>query len=517
MTMNNQEQAKNTTEKPAGMPASPTTNGNGFSNLDRRDFFRLSSVIAASAVASSMPSLQAMGLGNPEKTLPVFVQGQYRPELKEITNTNLTVRGTIPTKLSGRYLRNGHNPPPNLIKGFWFGGQGMIHGVRITGGRAEWYRNRFVQTPAIKGAPLFKKDHTIDLRASAAATSVYAHAGRILALQEVNLPFEISPDLKTIGAYDFDGALKTMMTAHPKIDPATGEMLFLSNSPIPPHLTYHVADKTGKLVHSEVIEGPGASIMHDFAITKNYVVWFDPSVTFNPKSKLPFAYTWNKDYQAKIGIMPRDRSKGGVQWINVPSFYFFHLSNAHEDGAGKVVIEGTNYDQAGWEHSSQWINSVADHPQFVVGGSQFTRWTVDTKKGTADVKQLDDLSMEFPTINYAGLTQPNRYTYAPIFPFGRMKNNAVGKYDTKTGTRTVREFKASQMPSEVYFVADPDGRGEDAGWLFTYVSDLSTKRSELWLLDATNILAPPTAVIEIPAWVPAGVHGSWIADSELKG
>jgi hypothetical protein len=115
------------------------------------------------------------------------------------------------------------------------------------------------------------------------------------------------------------------MTAHPKIDPETGEMLFLSNSPVAPHLTYHVADKTGKLVHSEVIEGPGASVIHDFAFTKNYVVWFDPSLTLNVESGLAFPYAWNERYQAKIGIMQRDRTKGDVQWINMPPFFSFHL------------------------------------------------------------------------------------------------------------------------------------------------------------------------------------------------
>ena len=484
--------------------------------LDRREFMRLTAMaVATSAVASALPALEAMALGVDPKKTPVFVQGYYRPQLKQTTNTALRVRGNIPSSLAGRYLRNGHNPPPDLVKGFWFGGHGMLHGVRVKDGKAEWYRNRFVQTPALKGAPLYRKDQTIDLKASAAATSVYAHAGRILALQEVNLPYEVTPELETVGAYDFNGALKQMMTAHPKVDPETGEMLFLSNSPTPPHLTYHVADKTGKLVHTEVIEGPGPSVIHDFAITKNYVAWFDPSVTLAPKSGLAFPYTWNDNYQARIGIMPRDRSKGGVQWINMPSYYFFHLANAHEDAQGRVVIEGTSYDRAGWEHSAKWINSLADHGQWVVGGSRWTRWTADLKAGTIKKDLLDDLSLEFPTVNPANLGRYNRYTYAPIFPFGNQKTHAIAKYDNQTGKRTVRDFAHGEMPSEPFFAADPQGKSEDDGWLFAYVSNLNTQRAELWILDATNILAKPAGVIEIPTWVPAGVHGSWIPDSAL--
>lgn len=491
---------------------------NQASQMDRREFlgFTLAG-LGASLVASSLPSLNVLGQTVRPAKNPVYTQGHYVPQLKESTLTALKVRGAIPPNLAGRYFRNGHNPPPDLIKSFWFGGQGMIHGVRVSGGKAEWYRNRFVQTPALKGKETYGKDGSVDLTASAAATSVYAHAGKIFALQEVNLPFLVSPELETIGVYDFDGALKTVMTAHPKIDRETGEMLFISNSPVPPHLTYHVADKTGKLVHSEVVDGPGTSVIHDIAISKNYVVFFDPSVTLDQKLKVGFPYAWNDKYQAKIGVMPRDRTQGATKWVNVPPFYYFHLANAYEDASGRVVIEGTSYDKAGWDHSAKWINSVADHAQRVVGGSRYTRWTVDPGKGTCEVKYIDDLSLEFPVINYAKTGRQTRYTYAPIFPFGKLKNFAIAKYDDQTGRRTLREFNRAQMPGEVYFVADPQGRAEDDGWIFVYVSDLATRLSELWILDATNLNATPTAVVELGVWVPQGVHGSYISDAELAG
>ena len=113
------------------------------------------------------------------------------------------------------------------------------------------------------------------------------------------------------------------------------------------------------------------------------------------------------------------------------------------------------------------------------------------------------------------LSKQNRYTYAPIFPFGAQKVPAIGKYDAQTGTRKVHDFKPYQLPSEAYSAPDLGGTSEDDGWLFTYVGDLSTQLSELWILDAKSILAEPVAVIELPAWVPAGIHGSWIPDSVL--
>ena len=56
--------------------------------------------------------------------------------------------------------------------------------------------------------------------------NVIGHGGRILALPEVGLPWELDGDLNTVGQYDFGGALASNMTAHPKIDPVTGELVF---------------------------------------------------------------------------------------------------------------------------------------------------------------------------------------------------------------------------------------------------------------------------------------------------
>src|SRR3712207_3960203 len=140
----------------------------------RRDMLRLTvgagaALVARSAFPASTDETSEF-IGQPRfERPPVFIQGFYEPVKQESTLTALRVTGTIPPSLNGRYLRNGHNPPPGLVKGFWFGGQGMIHGVRLRNGRAEWYRNRFVKTPALQGAELMRKDGSVDLSASAAA------------------------------------------------------------------------------------------------------------------------------------------------------------------------------------------------------------------------------------------------------------------------------------------------------------------------------------------------------------
>lgn len=487
-------------------------------DADRRRLLRAALLgLPAAALSALWPNLlRAAASQKKAAQSPIYTLDHYRPTQQELTSTKLDIVGSIPPELSGRYFRNGHNPKPDLIPPFWFGGNGMIHGVRLKGGRAEWYRNRFVRTPALAGAQTFKEDGSIDLTASAAATSVYAHAGRILALQEINLPYQIDGNLETLGVFDFGGKLKQPMTAHPKIDPKTGEMIFISYAPVEPFLTYFRVSKDGELTNVEPVPGAGPSIMHDFAITENYVIFLDPSVVFDPKSKQAFPYAWDDKYQAKIGVMPRDRSKGPVKWIEVDPFFYFHTSNAWEERDGRLNLETTYYDRAGWEHFSRWLMSQPGHGPDLVKGAKLARWRIDLEANKATVEFRSDINADFPTINQARLGRSNRYTYASAFPDDSRKLNALVKYDSQTGTASLREFPQGQMPEEPWFVPAERGRNEDDGWLFSFVGDLKTRRGSLHILDASNIDAKPVAVIDIPGWVPAGVHGSWIDDAVLR-
>lgn len=187
---------------------------------------------------------------------PTYVSGHWGPVPDEITATGLTVHGSLPPELNGRLFRNGHNPKPGVTPTHWFKGSGMIHGIRLRDGQAEWYRNRWVHTPALDGAPYIGADGHPDLTASTAGTHVIEHAGRILALCEANLPFEMDAQLDTVGAYDFGGRPQTAMAAHPKEDPTTGELHFFGYSPFPPYLTYYVADSTGTITAARSSTAP---------------------------------------------------------------------------------------------------------------------------------------------------------------------------------------------------------------------------------------------------------------------
>ena len=235
----------------------------------------------------------------------------------------MSVVGTIPPDLNGRFVRNGPNPASGTSP-HWFLGDGMLHGVQLRDGRADWYRNRLVRTKSLSGEGTYVDDQGhVDFTVGPANTHIVRHAGRMLALVESGFPYEVTATLDTVGCYDFDGRLTTPMTAHPKLDPVSGELHFFGYSFVPPFLTYHVADRDGTLVRSEAISVPGPTMIHDFNLTERHVVFMDLPVVFDldlaVQGTMP--YRWDDDYGARLGVMPRGGTDADVQalftsWAN---------------------------------------------------------------------------------------------------------------------------------------------------------------------------------------------------------
>lgn len=452
---------------------------------------------------------ESAGTGATTRALP-YISDHYAPVPDETTAMDLVVEGTLPPELSGNYIRNGHNPEPGVTPSHWFKGSGMLHGVRLSAGRAEWYRNRWVKTPALDGAPLFREDGSQDLTASVAGTHIIEHAGRLLALQEANLPFEVTRELDTIGPYDFGGKLTSAMTAHPKEDPTTGELHFYSYSPFPPYLTYLVATAEGEIVRSTVVDGAGPSLMHDFAITETKVIFLDLPVVFDAEETSGIPYRWHDDYPARIGVMPRS-GPARVTWIPVSPSALLHVTNAYDGEAGRVVLEGPRYDRTGWETSWKWWIGGAGHPDAPVTGATAHRWVLDPAAGTALEVPLDDLITDFPTINDQHLGRHNDVSYAVAFPGAGLHEFAVVKLDTATGQRTVRTAGEGRHLGEAVFVPSAGATREDDGYLVTIASDIAADASQLLVLDAGDLST--TATVHLPRRVPAGIHGSWIPDA----
>ncbi|WP_327130641.1 carotenoid oxygenase family protein [Streptomyces sp. NBC_01343] len=441
-----------------------------------------------------------------------YLTGHYEPAVDEITATELTVEGSLPPELTGRLLRNGHNPKPGVTPTHWFKGSGMVHGIRLNGGRAEWYRNRWVHTPALDGAP-YMTEYGPDLTASTAGTHVIEHGGRLLALCEANLPFELTRDLDTVGAFDFDGKLRTAMTAHPKTDPVTGELHFFGSSPLPPFLTYYVADAEGGITHSAEIPGATASLKHDFALTRRHVVFIEGTVTFDPNEHSGIPYAWSDDQPARIGVMPRGADGAAhIRWFPIEPGNMLHAANAYEDDRGRIVLEGPTVDREGFRLSWNWWVGAPGRGAEPNTRSYTRRWIIDLSAGSVREEVIDDLAVEFPTLNEDFLGVEHRYQYAVSFPDqDGLGGYGVVKYDRTTGGRQLLEVGDARLPSEAVFVPAAGATREDDGYLLTLVSDLKQEASRLLVLDASDL--GQVAAVHLPRRVTAGIHGSWIPDS----
>jgi carotenoid cleavage dioxygenase-like enzyme len=451
-----------------------------------------------------------------ETAIPRHMRGHLAPVADEIDALDLSVEGALPPELTGRYLRNGPNPLPGETSPHWFLGHGMLHGVRLNAGRAEWYRNRWVRTLALDGKSMFAEDGSIDHRVGMANTHVIAHGGKIFALVESGFPHEVTPELGTVGPCDFDGRLTTAMTAHPKCDPVTGELHFFGYGVVPPYLTYHRLSADGELVISAEIAVPGPTMMHDFAITDQHAVFLDLPITFSMDrvaTGMPFA--WDEGYGARLGVMPLARP-GEVNWFEVDPAYVFHVGNAHTDPDGRVVLDAARYSAADTIKMWGGLGSDPAGPAAdaaATGQARLHRWVLDPATGQATEAALHDRAVEFPTIDDDLVGRAARYRYAVT---DDRDSASIVKFDTLHGTATEHPLGTDTVAGEAVFVPSAGrDRAEDDGWLISITTTRDRGASRLLVLDATDVSGPPVAAVTLPRGVPSGFHGSWIADGEI--
>jgi carotenoid cleavage dioxygenase len=455
-----------------------------------------------------------------------YLVGQYEPIFDEREDPNLEVVGELPAGLRGTYLRNGPNPvfpPPGRYH--LFDGDGMLHGLVLDGEGGARYANRWIESRGLSyerkvGHAVYGglSEFTIpDAEAcneggiykNTANTNIVRHAGKYLALMEGAHPTEIDESFGTVGEYTFGGALQGPMTAHPKWDPATGEMLFFGYSPFPPFLRYHVADAAGNLVRSTEVPVGRSVMMHDFATTENYVIWFDLPAIFDGDALMtgdgPSIY-WAPEQGARIGVMPRDGEGSDTSWIDVDPFYVFHFLNAYEEG-GKLVVDGCRAPEMPTAFGDTTPVSNDIRPSL-------WRWEIDQVAGTVKDTQLDDQPGDFPRINDAYNGRKHRWgTQAHTGDWDVDKGvrfDGFIQYDLEKGTSATHVYGLNHSAGETVFAADPDGTAENDGWLINLVTDLSEGTTEFVVLDARDITAGPVARVKMPRRVPFGFHGNWM-------
>lgn len=439
-----------------------------------------------------------------------YLEGNFGPVHEEVTLTDLPVTGRIPEHLDGRYLRNGPNPivAPDPSRYHWFMGDGMVHGLRLRDGRAEWYRNRWSRSVHV--ADTLGEPHPSGTSVSgfdlAPNTNVIGHAGRTFAIVEAgSRPYELTDELDTVGACDFDGTLPGGYTAHPKRDPETGELHAVSYFwAWGKKLQYTVIDPQARVRRIVDIEVTGSPMVHDFSLTERHVVVYDLPVTFSMahvEAGDAFPYRWDADYPARVGVMDRDSDGSDIRWFDVDPCYVFHPLNAYDEGS-TVVLDVVR-------HPSMFDTERRGPSE---GPPNLHRWTVDLAGGKVIETLLDDRVQEFPRVDERVVGRRHRFGYtagnSPEAQGNFDLADTVIRHDLEAGTTDVRTFGAGDRVGEFVFVPSSHDAAEDDGTLMGLVYHASSDTSDLVLLDAATL--ETAATVQLPVRVPFGFHGNWV-------
>ena len=450
-----------------------------------------------------------------------YLGGNFAPVRSE-DDFELTVQGVLPPGLSGVLYRNGPNPQfePRDGNYHWFVGDGMIHAFSVGEGKVT-YRNRWVRTPKWEvehaaghalfgswGNPMTTDPSVLGVVDNAVAnTNIVHHAGRLMALVESSAPFALAEHgLDPKGFVDFGGKV----TAHPKTDPLTGEMVFFAYAddpmPLSNKVSWGVVDAEGKLLKRETFEAPFCSMVHDFMVTRDHVLIPILPLTGSLQRAMSGGpvFAWEPDVQGQIAVMRRDEGVASLRWLPAPAGYIFHVMNAFEQD-GKVIADVMRY-------ASAPLFPRADGGRGENAAAYLVRWTFDLGAGTVTETPLDDLAGEFPRFDerLAGLPYRHGWFSGQTRRAGDFRMDAIAHIDLETGVRTTFVLPEGDAVSEPVFTpASPDAP-EGQGWLTAVIYRDRENVSEFVVFDALDVAAGPIASAKLPRRVPFGFHGNWV-------
>jgi carotenoid cleavage dioxygenase len=349
-----------------------------------------------------------------------------------------------------------------------------------------------------------------------ANTNVLAHAGRLLALEELHLPIELDGrTLGTRGRWNADGALTGAFTAHPKLDPRTGELVFFSYGGadgLSAQMTAGSLDVHGRLAHLSRFEAPYASMVHDFAVTPDYLLFPVFPLTASAaraQAGLP-AYAWEPSFGAFVGVLRREdlgKADADVKWLRAPTCFAFHVMNAWEED-GLVFIDVMQSDTPS---GFTWPDG---QPVGRTSGTRLCRWTIDPARIDARVasEALSDLTGEFPRIDDRMMGQ--RYRHGWIAAHGDEDGaffSRIAHIDHEHPSQAdIYALPDDDATSEPVFVPRTADAPEGDGWILAIVYRGQSERSDLLVFDAMRVSAGPIAIAELPHRIPNGFHGNWI-------
>lgn len=481
---------------------------------------------------------------------PKYVLSDNFAPVDELPPTECeVVEGSLPSCLDGAYIRNGPNPQ-FLPRGPYhlFDGDGMLHSIRISKGRATLC-SRYIKTNKYiverdAGSSVlpnvFSGFHGITATAARGAlsaarvlagqfnpangiglanTSLAFFGNRLYALGESDLPYAVrlasDGDIETIDRHDFNGELFMSMTAHPKIDSDTGEAFAFRYGPMPPFLTYFRFNADGtKQPDVPIYSMVTPSFLHDFAITKKFAIFADIQIGMNPAEMIAGGSPVSADPAKvpRIGIIPRyAKDESEMRWFDVPGFNIIHAINAWDEEDDTIVLVAPNILSV--EHTLERMDLIHASVEKV---------RIDLKTGMVSRHTMSARNLDFAVINPAYIGKKNKYVYAaigdPMPKISGVVKLDVSKGERKECTVASRMYGEGCFGGEPFFVARETDAGseEDDGYLVTYVHNENTGESKFLVMDAKSLNLDIVAAVKLPNRVPYGFHGLFVRERDLN-
>ena len=478
----------------------------------------------------------------PEDDDHPYRTGPWQPQNSEWRADDLiAVEGEIPADLDGIYLRNTENPLHPALKSYHpFDGDGMLHIVGFRDGKA-FYRNRFVRTDGFEaeqeaGGPLWpglaeplslaKVDYGWGARTllkDASSTDVVVHRGTALtSFYQCGDLYRIDPYTgQTRGKQDFNGGFPFDwgISAHPKVDERTDELLFFNYGKKEPYLHFGVVDANNDLVHYTDVALPGPRLPHDMAFTRNYVILNDFPLFWEPEllERDLHVARFHRDMPSRFAVLPRRGGAADVQWFEADPTFVLHFANAYEDG-DEIVLDGfyqgdpepaDNGTGTKWQRAFRFL--ALDRMQ-----TRLHRWRFNLKTGATTEESLSENISEFGMINATHGGEPHRYVYAATGKPGWFLFDGLIRHDLLTGTEQRISFGDGVYGSETAMAPRVGSRGEDDGYLVTLTTDMNADASYCLVFDAARIQDGPVCKLQLPERISSGTHSTWVAGANVR-
>ncbi|WP_416908087.1 MAG: carotenoid oxygenase family protein [Polymorphobacter sp.] len=464
-----------------------------------------------------------------------YLNGAWTPLHEEVTVETLPViEGSVPTDIDGIYLRNTENPVHQALGRYHpFDGDGMIHQVSFSGGRAA-YRNRFVRTrcfeaeqeaghslwgglmdgPGVSTRPGFGAHGRLK---DASSTDVIVHRHQALSTfyqcgEAYALDAETLDQQGIAPWVPLDG-----ISAHPKVDLETGELLFFNYSTHAPYMHYGVVSAEGKLVHHVPIPLPGPRLPHDMAFTKNWSILNDFPVFWDAELlKRDLHVVRKHKLPSRFALIPRHGSPDQIRWFEADPTYVLHFLNAWEEG-DEVIMDGyfqENPTPGPLENADGYgqLMAYVDQQSFK---PKLHRWRFNLKTGKTREYHLDDRILEFGTYNQRMSGHPYRYAYSTATKPGWFLFDTFVKHDLETGESWSVQLPEGRYASEAPFCPRVGATSEDDGYLVSFIIDENRGTSECILIDCKNFEAGPVVRLALPHKISSGTHAHFVERQHL--